>query len=136
MPCTLRNDPAPMVQSAQVWPTAVSAVGLRLGHRVRMGRVSKLLARLDHFVLDRKYGTVWLLMGSACGLVLAVVGAWGFIRGTGAGSTAEPFAMGIFLMSLSLYEIWSRRQTGRGRVPFERLLRLDDQLLRRRPPER
>jgi hypothetical protein len=96
------------------------------------GRVARALARLDGAVLGRSWDQKWLIVAAGAGLLLAVGGAIGFVLGGGAGSTPEPFALGVFLCGVSSSEIWSRLQRAHGRQPFARLRRLDDRFLKRR----
>lgn len=90
------------------------------------------LSQLDRVVLDRTYGTVWLVAGSVTGGLVAGLGLCGALAGGGGGATAEPFAFGSALFVLPLYEVWRRRRQALGRpAPFSRLTRLDDRVIRR-----
>ncbi|HVV76091.1 MAG TPA: hypothetical protein VHC43_08660 [Mycobacteriales bacterium] len=91
------------------------------------------LSRLDHAVLDRTYGTTWLVVASVAGGVVACVGLVGMFAGGGGGATAEPFAIGTAVLALALFEIWRRRRAAEGQPPpLWWLRRLDDRVLKRR----
>jgi hypothetical protein len=95
--------------------------------------LSSLLRRLDHAVLDRRYGTRWLVAVALVGFALAVFGIWGLVAGRGSGATGEPFAAGMVLFVLPLFEVWRRRRAAAGkRPPLDRLRRLDRRMLKRR----
>lgn len=91
------------------------------------------LSRLDHAVLDRHYGTTWLVVASVVGGVVACVGLVGMFVGGGGGATAEPFGIGTAVFALPLFELWRRRRAAEGKPPpLLWLRRLDDRVLKRR----